>query len=146
MRKSFWIAQFFALCSLAGLLLSGCGNVAAQQKKEEPELWCNGTDACTDKMRQFGNPTMGPVDVPPKEWNGPDRLRDAELKLVCADSAKPFLSEEQKAIAEIACEEPVHHRTCEDTSRFLMQSVDKQWHCLKLTPAANPALPEAEKK
>lgn len=107
MRKYFWFAQFFVASSLAGLLLSGCGNVSAQEEQWKPGLGA----------------TL--FDLAPKESDGPETTyKSYKDAWDCGYSKTPS-----------ACEKvPVHHVACEDKSRFLLQSEDGKWHCLKLTP------------
>jgi hypothetical protein len=135
MRNSFWFAQFFVLSSLAGLLLSGCGNVAAQSKDR---ITLNGQSpprgtviTCVvletgwkcDDGTSNGHPDV--FDVVPTEWDGPDTTYKSELAAFdCGYNKTPS-----------ACEKvPVHHIGCASKSRFLLQSEDGRWHCLKLMP------------
>ena len=122
MRK-FWFAQYLVGSSLAVLLLNGCGNVAAHNLESHWDCEMVGTNPCPAPKWQ--------IDVRPKEWDGPEKVRDTEKwKDLCATFSRDGDMPKTDAI----CGRLVHHRDCVDESRFKLMSEDGKWHCLKLTP------------
>ena len=58
-------------------------------------------------------------DIAPKEWDGPEQVwAPCKTGVICSGDTVMLL----------------HHIACEDKSRFLLQSEDNKWHCLKFWP------------
>jgi hypothetical protein len=69
--------------------------------------------ATTDAKGNFQNvPCSPPLDVPAKEWDGPDYAWNCAPAGMCTDVISP-----------------VHHISCEDKKRVLLSSEDGKHHC-----------------